>query len=129
MEPAAIQDPAVFFSTPQGITYVSVSFILMVLLIIANWKIFKKAGRPGWHSIIPFLNLYDIVSISGMSGWLFLLLFIPFVNFIFICVLNIKLAKAFGKGIGFGIGLILLGNLFTLILAFGSAKYVGDRKD
>ena len=110
-------------------TIIIIAIAIYVIAVIANWKIFKKAGRPGWHSIIPFLNLYDIVSISGMSGWLFLLLFIPFVNFIFICVLNIKLAKAFGKGIGFGIGLILLGNLFTLILAFGSAKYVGDRKD
>ena len=92
------------------------------------WKIFTKAGKPGWAAIVPFYNIYTEFEIAGMNGWMFLLLLIPFVNFIVMIMLYLKLAKAFGKGTGFGIGLIFLNFIFTLILAFGSAEYVGEEK-
>lgn len=105
-----------------------VSLIIAVVLIIAQWKIFTKAGKPGWHSIIPFLNMYDLFTICGWNGWFFLLLMVPIVNIYFSIAMWFRLAKAFGKGIGFGFGLLFFGPIFELILGFGSAQYVGYTK-
>lgn len=99
------------------------SLIITVVTLIANWKIFTKAGREGWKSIIPFLNIYTLFEIVGMEGWKFLLLLIPFYNIYLAIKLNIDLAKAFGKDGGFAVGLIFLNTIFICILAFGSAKY------
>ena len=93
----------------------------MILMIAACWKIFTKAGQPGWASIIPIYNWYILCKIVGRPGWWVILLLIPFVNFIVGIILCIDLAKSFGKGVGFGIGLILLGVIFFPILGFGSA--------
>lgn len=103
-----------------------ITLIIGVITIIANWKVFTKAGKPGWTSLIPFYNMYQLFEVAGMNGWMFLLLLIPFVNFIIIIMLNINLAKAFGKETGFAIGLILLNPIFMLILAFSDAKYIGN---
>ena len=96
-----------------------------VLMIAACWKIFTKAGQPGWASIIPIYNWYILCKIVGRPGWWVILLLIPFVNFIVGIVLCIDLAKSFGKGVGFGIGLVLLSVIFFPILGFGSAQYQG----
>lgn len=103
-----------------------IGLIVGVITLIANWKIYTKAGKPGWASIIPIYNIYVLFEIAGMSGWMFLLLFIPFVNFIMIIMLYINLAKAFGKSSGFAVGLIFLNVIFMLILAFGDTKYIGN---
>jgi Family of unknown function (DUF5684) len=97
----------------------------MILMIAACWKIFTKAGQPGWAAIIPIYNWYILCKIVGRPGWWVILLLIPFVNFIVGIILCIDLAKSFGKGVGFGIGLILLGIIFFPILGFGSAEYQG----
>jgi Family of unknown function (DUF5684) len=97
----------------------------MILMIAACWKIFTKAGHPGWASIIPIYNWYILCKIVGRPGWWVILLLVPFVNFIIGIILCIDLAKSFGKGVGFGIGLILLGLIFFPILGFGSAQYQG----
>jgi hypothetical protein len=96
-----------------------------ILMIAACWKIYTKAGQPGWASIIPIYNLYVWCKIVGRPWWWILLMLIPFVNFIVGIILCIDLAKSFGKGVGFGIGLILLGIIFFPILGFGSAQYQG----
>jgi hypothetical protein len=96
-----------------------------ILMIAACWKIFTKAGQPGWASIIPIYNWYILCKIVGRPGWWVILLLIPFVNFIIGIILCIDLAKSFGKGAGFGIGLILLSVIFFPILGFGSAQYQG----
>ena len=97
---------------------------VIVLMIVAMWKIYTKAGREGWKAIIPFYNMYTITEIAGLNGWLFLLSFIPGVGtLIWSIMVAIKLAPAFGKGTGFAVGLILLSPIFYLILAFGDAKY------
>lgn len=113
--------------TGFGIAYLIFVIALYALLIVANWKIFTKAGKPGWASIIPFYNLYVLFEIAGMNGWLFLLLCLPIVNIVMLILLYINLAKAFGKGTGFILGLIFLPNIFTLILGFGSAQYQGTQ--
>src|SRR5437870_1694850 len=83
-----------------------------ILMIAAWWKIFTKAGHPGWASIIPIYNLYIWCKIVGRPGWWIILMLIPFVNFITCIILCIDLAKSFGKGVGFAIGLLLLPFIF-----------------
>ena len=99
--------------------------LIALLLIVAMWKVFTKAGQPGWASIIPIYNLYVWCKIVGRPWWWILLMLIPFVNFIILIILCIDMAKSFGKGAGFGIGLALLGIIFWPILGFGSAQYQG----
>lgn len=114
--------------TGYGIAYLVFLLVFYALIIVANWKIFTKAGKPGWASIIPFYNLYVLFEIVGMNGWLFLLLLVPIANIVIFIMYNIKLAQVFGKGTGFIIGLIFLQNIFTLILAFGSSQYQGPQQ-
>ena len=96
---------------------------IMVVIIAAGWKVFEKAGRPGWEFIIPIYNFYIMAKISGQKNWW--LIFIPIANIYILFVVYIALAKSFGKDVGFGIGLILLGIIFLPILGFGDSKYVG----
>lgn len=104
-----------------------ISLILLVLSIIARWKIYTKAGRPGWASLIPFYTWYCMFDIAWGNGWLFLLMFVPCANFVVSIMLWFKLAKAFGRGTGFGFGLLFLNTIFVLILGFGSDKYIGPQ--
>jgi uncharacterized protein DUF5684 len=97
----------------------------VILMIAAWWKIFSKAGQPGWAAIIPIYNWIVWCKIVGRPWWWILLMLIPFVNFIIWIILIIDLAKSFGKGAGFGIGLLLLPIIFFPILGFGSAQYQG----
>jgi hypothetical protein len=104
---------------------VIISLAIAVLLIAAMWKVFTKAGQPGWASLIPIYNLYVLCKIAGRPGWWLLLMLIPLVNFIIIIILCIDIAKSFGNGVGFGLGLAILGFIFWPILGFGSAQYQG----
>lgn len=96
---------------------------LLVLAIVGMWKLFTKAGKPGWASLIPIYNTCMIIDIAGKPIWWILLMFIPVVNFVIAILVMIGLAKNFGRGTGTAIGLIFLPNIFLLILAFGSAEY------
>ena len=116
---------ATAMTSAQLTAYVIFCLIFAVLTIIATWKIFTKAGEKGWKSIIPIYNAYIFFKITWGNGWFFLLMLIPFVNIAIYFVTLWKLAKAFGKGVGFFIGLLLLEFIFMLILAFGSAEYQG----
>lgn len=98
---------------------------LVVLLIAGNWKVFVKAGQPGWACIIPIYNYYIYCKIVGRPGWWVILLLIPYLNFIFYIILMVDLAKSYAKGIGFAVGLILLSPIFLCILGFGDAEYQG----
>ena len=102
-----------------------IALVISLVVIGAMWKVFTKAGQPGWASIIPIYNLYIWCKIVGRPAWWIILMLIPFVNFIICIILCIDLAKSFGKGAGFGIGLALLGIIFVPILGFGSAQYLG----
>lgn len=99
----------------------------VVLAVVVIWKIYKKAGKPGWASLIPLYKAYCMVDIAWGNGWLFLILFVPFVGAIFGIITIFKFAMAFGKGIGFGFGLLFLGLIFYPILAFGDAEYIGPQ--
>ncbi|MDF3058602.1 MAG: signal peptidase [Rariglobus sp.] len=100
---------------------------LAVLIIAAIWKVFTKAGQPGWAAIIPFYNLYVLLKVAGRPGWWLLLFLIPIVNVVMAIIVAIDVAKAFGKGTGFGVGLAFLGVIFYPILGFGDATYQGAK--
>lgn len=100
--------------------------VVVIFMIAAMWKVFSKAGQPGWAAIIPIYNIYVLCKVAGRPGWWVILMLIPLVNFIIMIILCIDIAKAFGKGTGFGIGLLFLGIIFWPILGFGSAQYRGS---
>lgn len=147
-------------------TLIVAGIAVAILMIVAMWKLFKKAGEPGWKALIPIYDVYILFKISGAKSWFWGLVVAEIIVFVdtiiatknggvvtdangnvteikdisfaivvaamaifeLICyiVLCAKLAKAFKRGAGTAIGLFFLPNIFTLILAFGSAKY--DKK-
>lgn len=96
-----------------------------LFFIVATWKIYTKAGRPGWSSLIPIYNTVVLCRICGRSGWLTLALLVPIVNIVVGIMLTLDLARVFGHGTGFALGLMFLSPVFFPILAFGSSRYVG----
>ena len=103
-----------------------IGLIFAVVGIIVMWKVFTKAGQPGWASIIPIYNLYVLTQIGGRPGWWTILLLIPGVNVIVFAILSIDIAKSFGKDAVFGVvGLWLFSIIGFAILAFGGAQYRG----
>ena len=101
------------------------SLAILVLVVAGFWRVFVKAGHPGWAAIIPIYNLYVLLKIAGRPGWWLLLFIIPVVNFVIGIIVAIDVAKSFGKGTGFGVGLAFLGPIFYPILGFGDATYQG----
>ena len=110
-----------------------VMLVLCIVLVIAGMRIFSKAGKPGWHAIIPFVATYQLAVIGGKPGWWGIVsLFLPIIpiaggiaSLVMWVMIFHGIAKGYGKGGGFTVGLILLNPIFLLILAFGSAQYVG----
>lgn len=101
-----------------------VTMIVAVVSIVAMWKLFKKAGRPGWAALIPFYNTYTLFDIVYPGhGIKFLLLLIPLVNIYIGIKCYIDLAKAFGKSGAYALGLIFLNPIFMCILGFDSSVY------
>ena len=98
---------------------------ILALLYVAMWKVFTKAGKPGWGAIIPIYNVVLLCDIAGKPGWWVLLYFVPLLNAVISIMVSIGVAKNFGKGVGFGLGLAFLSVIFYPILAFGSAGYTG----
>ena len=99
---------------------------LVVVFVMGMWRVFVKAGQPGWAVIIPIYNLYILLKIIGRPGWWLLFYLIPIVNIVVSLINAIDLAKAFGKSTVFGVfGLWLFAFVGYLILGFGSAKYIG----
>jgi len=87
------------------------------------WKVFEKAGKPGWAAIVPIYNLIVLLQIAGKPVWWIVLLLIPVVNLVVLIVMYSGVARNFGKGVGFALGLIFLSFIFFPILAWGSAAY------
>ena len=104
-----------------------ISFVLSIVALAGMWKIFSKAGKPGWAAIIPFYNLYVLLEITGKPIWWIVLFLIPVVNFIapvvVMFLIYMTLAERFGRGGGTAVGLLLLPFIFAPILGFGSATY------
>lgn len=102
-------------------------FVLAVTLVViaSLWKVFTKAGEPGWAAIVPIYNVIVLAKIAGKEWWWGLLVLLPCVGIIISVILSIAVGEKFGKGTGFGIGLALLPFVFYPILGFGSAEYQG----
>lgn len=96
---------------------------LVVLMLVSMWKIFTKAGEPGWASLIPIYNTCVLFKIAGKPMWWVLLLIIPIVNLVIVIIALVGLATKFGKGGGYAVGLIFLPIIFYPMLAFGDAEY------
>lgn len=96
---------------------------VIVFYIFCMWKVFVKAGKPGWAAIVPIYNTLVMLEIVGRPWWYLLLLLVPVVNVVIGIMILFDLAKVFGKGTGFGFGLLFLSFIFIPILAFGDAKY------
>ena len=96
----------------------------MVAVIAGLWKVFEKAGRPGWEAVVPIYNAYILVTQIARKEILWFILFlIPFVNIIAAIIVSIDVARKFGQSTGYGIGLAFLPFIFYPMLGFGSAQY------
>jgi hypothetical protein len=98
---------------------------VIAVMIAAQWKVYTKAGEPGWACIVPVFNLYILLQIVGRPWWWLLLLLVPIVNFFIVIIVYMDLAKSFGRGLGFSLGLLLLPVIFFPILGFGDDEYQG----
>jgi hypothetical protein len=111
----------------KGLFFLLIELAIIVFIIAGIWKVFVKAGKPGWAAIIPIYNFIVLLEIAGKPLWWVILMFIPLVNLIILILVSIEVAKKFSKGAGFGIGLALLGFIFYPILGFGDAQYQGAK--
>lgn len=102
--------------------------VIIAFAIVVQWKLFDKAGKPGWASIVPIYNIIVLLEIVGKPWWYLLLLLVPVVNIVIMIMVMIALAQVFGKDSGFAVGLIFLSIIFMAILAFGDAKYLGPQQ-
>jgi hypothetical protein len=99
---------------------------IAVVFLIGFWKVFEKAGQPGWACLIPLYNAYILLKIAGRPGWWLILLMVPLVNIVIALLLAIDIAKSFGQGAGFGVVLLfLLSGIGYLVLGFGNYRYLG----
>jgi len=99
--------------------------VLIVIEVAAMWKVFTKAGQPGWAAIVPIYNAIVILQIAGKPIWWILLYFIPLVSLVIAIIVLHNFSKNFGQGVGFTLGLIFLPFIFFPILAWGDAEYLG----
>ena len=108
-----------------NIAIVGVVFIVLpvVLLVIPTWRIYVKAGEPGWSAIVPLFSQYTLCTVVGRPVWWLIWLLIPYVNFVFWLIFAMDLARVFSRSKGFGIGIWLLPFVFLPILGYGSAEY------
>lgn len=97
-----------------------------ILVVIALWPVFTKAGKPGWGALIPIYNTYLLVKIGGFHGALVILYFIPIVNIIVAIIVALGVGRAFQKGAAFSIFLLwLFAIIGYFIIGYGSSQYVG----
>jgi len=102
-----------------------IQLAIVIAVIGGWWKIFDKAGEPGWAAIVPIYNVIVMLKIIGRPMWWVVLLFIPIANFIVAILIMMDVAKAFGKSAGFGLGMVFLSFIFVPMLGFGDAQYQG----
>ena len=99
--------------------------IVNIIVLVGYWKIYEKAGKPGWASLIPIYNVIVLLEIIGKPIWWIFLILFPCTTFIFAIWATNLLSKSFGQTEGFTVGLILLPFIFYPMLGFGNYKYLG----
>jgi hypothetical protein len=110
----------------MGIVIIIIYLAIIALMIASGWKIYEKAGQPGWAAIVPIYNIIVLCKIIGKPTWWTVLIFIPIVNYVILIMMIHGLSKSFGKGVGYTVGLVFLGIIFYPMLAFGDAQYIGE---
>ncbi len=111
-----------------GATNTLIGLAMYVLMVVALWRVFTKAGYPGWLAVIPIVNAVFLVKIAGFSGWLALLYLIPIVNIVFHIIVHLRVGKAFGHGWFFSLVLLVIFWIIGyLILGFSDDKYRPER--
>ena len=113
--------PFAFFTLPV----IAFWLVMVIIYIVGAWKVYTKAGKPGWACIVPIYGTIVLLEIVGKPIWWFLLMLIPCVNFVFIIWVYNRLSKSFGQSEGFTVGLVLLHPIFICILGFGDYTYLG----
>jgi hypothetical protein len=103
--------------------YAILGVAVVGMMIASMWKVFEKAGQPGWAVLVPIYNVMILLKMTGKPAWWLALFFLPVANFIVMILIVIALAKSFGKSTGFGLGMLFFGFVFYPILGFGSAEY------
>ena len=111
-----------------SLVILGVALVALIAVIAGWWKVFSKAGYPGWLAIIPIVNVFVYVLIGGKPWWWVILLLIPIVNIVVVFLVHLGVAENYGMGIGFAIGLFLLSPIFILILGLGDYQYIGGKK-
>lgn len=101
---------------------------ISVFTLVCMWKVFKKAGKPGWAALVPIYNIIVMLEIAELPMWYIALFFVPFANIYAMFKIYIEVAHKFGKSTGFGVGMVFLAPIFLGILAFGKdSNYVGTQ--
>jgi hypothetical protein len=108
-----------------AILFIPIGIAVYVFYAYCLGLVFRKAGQPLWAGFVPIYNSYILLKVVGRPGWWLILYFIPFINLIITIIVYLDLAKSFGKGVGFAVGLIILSFIFIPILAFSDAQYLG----
>src|ERR1700761_4788302 len=107
-----------------GVFFIIIMAVVL-LMVIGWWKIFTKAGKPGWAAIVPIYNIIILTEIVGRPTWWVFIYYLGCTTIIGHIILSLDLARSFGKDVGFGVGLIILPWIFYPMLGFGSAQYIG----
>ena len=107
--------------------YTAVSLCISILAIVGLWKMYAKAGEPGWKSIIPIYNTYILFKLVWGNGWKFLLLLVPIVNIVILIMIAWKTGKAYGGGTGISLLCVFFPTIAYLVLGFGNFEYVGPQ--
>lgn len=109
-----------------GLGFIGGIFIIIAFIIASMWKVYEKAGQPGWAALIPIYNMFVLLEIVKKPKYWFYLMFIPYAGFIWMIWTYNLLSKRFGYGVGFTLGLIFLPFIFFPILGFGESRYIDD---
>lgn len=88
------------------------------------YRVFIKAGKPGWAALVPFYNVFLFFKISGSPGWWVIFSVIPLIKFVFFIIGGYRLAKRFGKGDDYAIACAMFGFIFVPILGYGKSEYL-----
>ncbi len=119
----AQQDGADAAAAAVAMVILLIELVLLVVVIIGMWKVFEKAGKPGWAAIVPIYNIIVLLEIAGKPIWWIILFLIPCVNLIMAILTYMAVAKNFGKSEAYGLGLAFLPFIFFPMLGFSDAKY------
>ena len=110
-----------------GIVGIIIYLAIILFYVYCSWRLFEKAGRPGWECIIPIYSTYIMITqIAKLEWWYLLLMFIPFVNIFVFFKVYIDIAKNFGKSTMYGVGLVIIGFILLPMLALGDAEFIED---